>query len=267
VICLVPLSETNMSSTIDNDSRLSASQRSNERQAIPVVGLIGGIGSGKSLVANLMSQRGAIVINADAVGHEVLEEPEIRRQIVARFGPGVVRTTEPNGMKEGLIDRRALGSLVFADRSALRDLERIVHPVMKSRFIDVIESERRRGLAPAVVLDAAILLEAGWDDLCDRIVFVDASWPVRLARVSRSRGWTAETLRAREASQWPCETKKSMAHVVLPNDDPDGLDQKVDWLFEFLAAGQTESALLPEGVTIVSEPETYEPWDCATFRA
>ena len=121
-------------------------------------------------------------------------------------------------------------------------------------------------MAPAVVLDAAILLEAGWDDLCDLIVFVDSSWPVRLARVSGSRGWTAEVLRAREAAQWPCESKKAMAHVVLGNDDPEGLDQKIDWLFTFLAAAQTESASLPEGVTVVSEPETYEPWDCATFR-
>jgi dephospho-CoA kinase len=223
-----------MSSTIDSDSRLATMQRSNERAAIPVVGLIGGVGSGKSFVAGLLSKRGAVVIDADAVGHEVLQEPEIRRQIVARFGPGVERAPGTHGSEKGLIDRRALGSLVFADRKALFDLEHIVHPVMRSRFIDVIERERRRGLAPAVILDAAILLEAGWDDLCDCIVFVDASDPVRLARVSRGRGWTAETLRAREASQWPCETKKSMAHVVLPNEDSDGIAKNVDRLFSIL---------------------------------
>src|SRR4051812_36373668 len=80
VICLMPLSETTMSSTIDTNSRLSPMHGSNERRAIPVVGLIGGIGSGKSYVAGLLSKRGAVVIDADAVGHEVLEEPEIRRQ-------------------------------------------------------------------------------------------------------------------------------------------------------------------------------------------
>jgi dephospho-CoA kinase len=258
------LSETTMSSTTDTDSRLSPMQGSNERRAIPVVGLIGGIGSGKSYVAGLMNKRGAVVIDADAVGHGVLEEPEIRRQIVTTFGPGVVRSSAPNGTQNGTIDRRALGSLVFADRHALLDLERIVHPVMRSRFIEVIESERRRGVAPAVVLDAAILLEAGWDDLCDRIVFVDASWPVRLARVSHSRGWSAEVLRARDAAQWPCERKKAMAHVVLTNGDPERLDGKVDWLFRFLAAGQTGKDSLPEGVTVIPEPESYEPWDCAT---
>ena len=80
-----------------------------------------------------------------------------------------------------------------------------------------------------------------------------------------SEGTIAE-VRTREAAQWPFERKKAMAHVVLGNDDPDGLDRKVDWLFAFLAAGETEDASLPEGVTVVSEPETYEPWDCATFR-
>src|ERR1051325_4327143 len=112
-----------MSSMSVTDSRLTRSQGSNEREVIPVVGLIGGIGSGKSYVAGLMSKRGAVVIDADAVGHEVLEEPEIRRQIVARFGPGVMRTVQADGSEHGLIDRRALGSLVFADRRALCDLE------------------------------------------------------------------------------------------------------------------------------------------------
>jgi dephospho-CoA kinase len=253
-----------MSSKTDTDSRLSPIQRSNEPRAIPVVGLIGGIGSGKSYIAGLMSKRGAVVIDADSVGHDVLEEPEIRRQILARFGPGVVRSAAPDGTENGLIDRRALGSLVFADRIALLDLERIVHPVMRTRFIDVIASERRRALAPAVVLDAAILLEAGWDDLCDSIVFVEASWPVRLARVALSRGWSAEVLRAREGAQWSCESKRAAAHVVLDNDDPQRLDEKVDWLLRYLAAGQSESTSPPEGVTVMSEPEPRQPWACAT---
>jgi hypothetical protein len=135
---------------------------------------------------------------------------------------------------------------------------------MRSRFIDVIESEQLRGRAPAVVLDAAILLEAGWGDLCDRIVFVEASWPVRLARVARSRGWSAEALRAREDAQWSCERKKAAADVVLTNDDHDGPDKKIDWFFGFLASGQKVGTSLPEGVTIASQPETHEPWDCST---
>ena len=119
------------------------------------------------------------------------------------------------GRNMGLIDRRALGSLVFADRQRTSRSR----AYRSSRdAVAVHRGDRERaaaGLAPAVVLDAAILLEAGWDDLCDRIVFVEASWPVRLARVSRSRGWSAEVLRAREAAQWSCESKKAMAHVVL----------------------------------------------------
>ncbi len=115
-----------------------------------------------------------------------------------------------------------------------------------------------------MVLDAAILLEAGWDELCDLIVFVEASWPVRLARVSRSRGWSAEVLRTREGAQWSCERKRAAAHVVLRNDDLQRLDEKVDWLFRLLAAGQSEHASLPEGVTVISEPEPRKSLACAT---
>ena len=86
--------------------------------------------------------------------------------------------------------------------------------------------------APAVVLDAAILLEAGWDNLCDLVVFVDASQPVRLHRVARDRGWTAEVLQSREAAQWPRERKLSRADIVIHNDSSlEILDQNVDRLF------------------------------------
>ena len=91
------------------------------------------------------------------------------------------------------------------------------------------------GKAPAVVLDAAILLEAGWDSLCDLVVFVDASQPVRLERVARDRGWTAEVLQAREAAQWPRDRKLGRADIVIHNDSSlEILDQNVDRLFRLV---------------------------------
>src|SRR5208283_5998269 len=91
------------------------------------------------------------------------------------------------------------------------------------------------GDAPVIALDAAILLEAGWDDLCDLLVFVDASQPVRLERVASGRGWTAEVLQAREAAQWPREHKLSRVDIVIHNDSSlEILDQNVDRLFRLV---------------------------------
>ena len=103
------------------------------------------------------------------------------------------------------IDRRALGTIVFANPEALRQLEAILHPRMRRTFERAIARTVRRGQARAVVLDAAILLEAGWHTLCDRIVLVDAPREQRLARLAAARGWSEQTLAAREAAQWPLE--------------------------------------------------------------
>src|SRR4051812_48219771 len=186
--------------------------------AIPVIGLIGGIGAGKSRVAELLKGRGACVIDADAVGHEVLEVPEVRDLVVARFGTRVVRPAPRPGEERGRVDRRLLGSIVFADPEALRDLERIVHPRMCLEFERRIARESARGAVPLIVLDAAILMETGWDRVCDLVVFVDAPLPVRLDRVSRARGWTGEDLRSREAAQWPVDRKRDDADLVLRNE-------------------------------------------------
>lgn len=183
---------------------------------IPVVGLTGAIGGGKSRFAALLGQHGAALIDADSVGHEVLEVPIIQQQLVDRFGPGVLRPEGPEG--DPRIDRKFLGAIVFADPKARRALEAVVHPEMVHRFETAIGRETRRGLATAIVLDAAILFEAGWDRLCDLTVFVDAPFPVRLERVARDRGWNAEALRAREAAQWPIDVKRRRANLRIGND-------------------------------------------------
>jgi len=195
--------------------------------ATPVVGLTGGIGGGKSAVAALLAERGAIVIDADAAGHEALLRPEVRERLVERFGPGILAMEG-----DARIDRRALGRIVFADPAALRDLEAVVHPVMVDQFRREIEEARARRDVPLVVIDAAILLEAGWDALCDLVVFVDAPRATRLERVGR-RGWSDAELRAREAAQWTPETKASRADYVLSNAG--GLDDLAAAVDRFIA--------------------------------
>ncbi|WP_337176501.1 dephospho-CoA kinase [Paludisphaera sp.] len=195
-----------------------------DRGPIPVVGVIGGIGGGKSSAAAALAARGAVVIDADAVGHETLRRPEVARRVAERFGPAVVAA-------DGSIDRRALGRVVFADASARRDLESIVHPPMFEEFGRRIAEARALGEAPLIVLDAAILLEAGWDRACDAVVFVDAPREIRLDRVRRGRGWSDEDLSRREAAQWPLDRKKAGAGHVLVNDgDAARLESEIDRL-------------------------------------
>ena len=221
--------------------------------AIPVAGLTGTIGSGKSRVAATLRRLGALVIDADVVGHEVLEQPEVLRAVVARFG------TEVRHSSEASIDRRALGSIVFADPSALRDLEAILHPVMRRRFEEIIACAILETATELVILDAAILLEAGWDSLCDLVIFVDASLPIRLDRVARSRGWTAEMLQAREAAQWTGERKRPLANVRLRNEASlEDLDRNVARLFSILT-GSSQADLPDPGIAGRFVGHSYGP--------
>ena len=187
------------------------------------------------------------MIDADIVGHEVLERSDAHRQVIDRFGAAVVGKPTDAAATSGSIDRRALGSIVFASRQALDDLEAIVHPPMRQQFEAIIDRERARPQAPALVLDAAILLEAGWDSLCDLVVFVAAAQPVRLARVARDRGWTAESLQAREAAQWPLQRKLERADIVIHNDSSlESLEQSVDHLFRLLTEPDSTNSGISE---------------------
>jgi dephospho-CoA kinase len=195
-----------------------------------VIGLVGGIGAGKSRVADEMARRGAFVLDADAVGHALLDQPPAREEVLKRFGPEVLDATEAGDGAR--IDRKALGALVFADRHALRDLERILHPRMRRTFERAIARTERRGEAKAFVLDAAVLFEAGWDDLCDTVVFVDAPREQRLARLTTARGWSHEFLAAREQAQLPLAEKQRRASAVIANhSSPDHLAAEVERLW------------------------------------
>lgn len=224
---------------------MTSSQHSHELGAtprwkhgtVPVVGLTGGIGGGKSEVAALLAERGWAVIDADSVGHELLDDPGVRGRIVARFGDGVMT---PPGLEPAArrIDRGALGAIVFADPVRRRALEAILHPLMRGRFRTAIERETQapRQNARAVVLDAAVLLEAGWDDLCDLVVFVDAPRTERMHRAARQRGWSPQAFEARERAQWPCDEKRRHAALVIRNDaGVDSLRQELDRLDVLLA--------------------------------
>ena len=205
---------------------------------LAVIGLIGGIGGGKSSVAALFESAGAVVIDADLVGHELLNDPRVCGQIVDRFGTSVLSEKSVGHELPSIIDRKALGTIVFADPTARRDLEAILHPRMRASFQAVIEQESKskKTEKSMVVLDAAILLEAGWDDLCDLIVFVDAPRDERMRRVQAQRGWSREVFEARERAQWPCDKKRRGADLVITNDaGVDALKERVERILARLA--------------------------------
>jgi dephospho-CoA kinase len=177
-----------------------------------VIGLTGGIGSGKSRVAHLLAELGAAVISADAVAREVTRPgTPAYRAIVACFGPGVVRP-------DGELDRRALAARVFADPEERRRLEAITHPAIRREIRRRVEALRCAPQPPpAVVLEIPLLFEGGGYRECDQVWVVTAPEPVRVARVMERDGVERAEVEARMRAQWPEEEKVRRAHVVIDN--------------------------------------------------
>jgi len=180
------------------------------RIPIPVIGLSGGIGSGKSTVARAFAAENCLVIDADADARAALMLPHVRDQIVQWWGPAVLSS-------EGSIDRSKVASIVFSNPVERKRLEELVHPIVKADRRKVVARAGAEGRIGAVI-DAPLLFEVGSDAECDTLVFVDAPRSVRLARVAESRGWTEAELDRREAVQLPIEEKRRRSNHVIVND-------------------------------------------------
>ncbi len=176
------------------------------------IGILGGVACGKSLVTSQFADLGARVIDADRLGHESLEEATVRAALRARWGGRVFRS-------DGEVDRKRVAEIVFAPTpegcAERRFLESVVHPRITERLtaeLSRLHGEKYR----VVVLDAPLLIEAGWDRLCGRLVFVDAPRHLRLARAA-ARGWTEQDVARREAAQAPLEVKRRRADATIDN--------------------------------------------------
>jgi len=191
------------------------------------IGLIGGIGAGKSVVRAELSDLGAAVIDADRVGHAIYE-PGTRGfdAVIAEFGTGVVDA-------EGRIDRPTLGSLVFSDATKLARLNAIVHPLIRAEIERRLGEIRREGRVRAAVVEAAILVEAGWDTLVDEIWLVVARREHVLERLTSSRGLSNAQVDARLARQSTDAERRRVADVVIENDGTlDDLRRRVRALWQ-----------------------------------
>ncbi len=175
-----------------------------------VIGLTGGIGSGKSTVARFLEELGARTMDLDVTGHEVLRDPAILKDLVQAFGDGILDI-------EGQVDRAKLGPLVFNDQDELQKLSEVTHPAIDARVGAFIDEARRDGVR-IVVLEAAVLMEAGRVWQVDEIWVTEAPLNVVIDRVMQRSGMSEAEVLERINSQMPNEERTLVADVVIDTD-------------------------------------------------
>jgi dephospho-CoA kinase len=191
-----------------------------------VIGLTGGIGTGKSEVARVLQGLGAALISADQVGHEAYKpHSEIWQEVVKAFGEEIL---QPNGE----IDRKKLGSIVFAHPQELARLNQIMHPLMADMVAWRIEQLRKDGV-PVVVVEAALLFEAGWDSLVDEVWTTNSTIETVINRLQARNGFSEEEIRKRINSQMPTRERLARSDVIIENSrDVASLERTVRALWD-----------------------------------
>jgi dephospho-CoA kinase len=194
-------------------------------QKKPIIGILGGVGSGKSTVAELFTQLGCVVIDADKIAHGTLEEPGIKQKIVDFFGQKVLAAS-------GQIDRKALADLAFGDKEKLSRLNSIIHPLVLQRCERLIETYNSRAQVKAIVLDMPLLLEAGWQNRCNRLIFIDCKDELRADRAKKIGIFNKNQLKIRENFQISLDNKAKVSDNTIDNNsDLSALVEQVTEIF------------------------------------
>lgn len=196
----------------------------------PIVGLAGGIGSGKSTVAAILRDCGAAVIAADEISRRELTDPQVLRTIGQWWGDRVIDAADrPN--------RDEIRKIIKDDPTQRLRLEQLLHPRIHQRSVELLDRYQADPAVKAIVWDAPLLFEVGLERYCDAVIFVETDENTRLDRVARERGWSADDLRQLEKSQKPLDFKKQMSDYVINNSDNDDLRSKVESVFSKILAG------------------------------
>ncbi|MFH1023375.1 MAG: dephospho-CoA kinase [Planctomycetota bacterium] len=174
--------------------------------------MLGGIGSGKSTVGRMFEAEGALLLDADRIVHNLFSRANIRKRLRARWGSRVI-------LPDGTVDRKALGAIVFGNRRELAALTAIVHPPVCAEIRRRVRSARG---VPAIVIEAAMLLESGLGPLCDVLVFIHAPRATREKRVRTTRFWAPGDLARRERFQKSLILKRKMSDYYIDNRGPIG---------------------------------------------
>ena len=197
---------------------------------LPVIGLAGGIGAGKSTVAKSFERHGCFVIDSDARARAALDRPDVRDTLVRWWGDSILAP-------DGRADRSKIAAIVFADPEQRARLERLVHPIVREDRAAMIREALAAG-ARAAIVDAPLLFEAGVDAECDCVVFVDAPHEQRLDRVRQTRAWDEAELNRREASQLPLDDKRRRSrHIVDNSGKLGGIDTQIARILALIEAG------------------------------
>jgi dephospho-CoA kinase len=197
----------------------------------PVIGLAGGIGSGKSAAAKTLADLGAGVIDSDQLNHEELNQPEVLDELRRWWGD---RVTRP----DRTADRAAIREIVADDAEQRQRLERLVHPRIARRREEYMKRYECDPRIRAIVWDSPLLYEAGLAEKCDCVIFVDADEEVRRTRVCRERGWTPEHFEAMQKSQTAPEIKRADADYRVVNDsDLDTLRRQLEDVLHRILSG------------------------------
>jgi len=177
-----------------------------------VIGIVGGIASGKSFVTGHLKSFGAVVLDADRIGHEVLTRQSVKSAIRAQWGETVFSSN-------GEVDRKLMAAIVFDPNQPkqLVKLEEITHPIIAEQIRVDIERLGNSGEIHHLVLDAPVMVKAGWHPFCDVILFIDAAKPLRWKRASR-RGWSREMFDNRESMQASVDEKRRISTHVVDNN-------------------------------------------------
>jgi dephospho-CoA kinase len=176
----------------------------------PIIGIAGGIGSGKSFVARLFGELGCLVLSADEQVRAAYDDPEVRTTLKQWWGSGVINN-------EGHVDRRAVAQHVFEKPEERRRLEALIHPRVAAMRDAAMAAAASDAQVLAFVWDIPLLFEVGLNNRCDAIVFVDAPWADRLRRVRETRGWDEAELRRRENLQLGLDNKRRMSNDIVQN--------------------------------------------------
>ena len=194
----------------------------------PIIGMLGGVASGKSTVAAEFAKLGCKIIDADKIAHELLERKDVKEKAVSVFGEGILDSA-------GNIERKKLGDIVFAGAGKLSLLNKIIHPLVLGRAEQLIEQYNRENQVKAIVLDMPLLVEVGWAQRCDKLIFVDCRRQLRVDRAKKIGIMTKNQLKIRENSQISLDSKTAIADNTIDNNSGfSGLAKQVADIFSHI---------------------------------
>jgi dephospho-CoA kinase len=193
----------------------------------PIIGILGGIGSGKSIVAAEFAKLGCKVIDADKIAHKLLDEQTVKEKIIASFGRAILDSDDK-------IDREKLAEVVFANTDRLLSLNEIIHPLVLQRAEELIEQYNSQNQVKAIVLDMPLLVEVGWDKRCDKLIFIDCEQKLRLDR-AKKMGFDKNQVKIRENFQISLDNKANLAdNTINNNSDFSALARQVADIFSYI---------------------------------